>query len=316
MSIKKINIFIGSSIEELKPERDELMRFIQGLNNKYVDRGYFFHGYVCEETPNMMREGGSQALHDEFIRDKADAAIFLFFHRAGEFTMHELRLARETFLAGKKPNVFVFFKAVDNAPDTCEEIRRCVDVVFNDFGHYYKTFADVDTVKLLVSVPQKNYSAAAASNYTARLDLGLIQTTGEQTLEITAIAANAAQYGTVLEVYDPEVTVKVEEYSTQTQVPVEVRLTGEMPENYYGGALSRSADAVDISGPASVVEKAARCVVDYDQSNLSPERSPNAVNLPFYFEDAEGNLLDDSALTVTPHGQSTAIQRITVRQEV
>ena len=148
MSIKKINIFIGSSIEELKPERDELMRFIQGLNNKYVDRGYFFHGYVCEETPNMMREGGSQALHDEFIRDKADAAIFLFFHRAGEFTMHELRLARETFLAGKKPNVFVFFKAVDNAPDTCEEIRRCVDVVFNDFGHYYKMFADVDTVKL------------------------------------------------------------------------------------------------------------------------------------------------------------------------
>ncbi len=175
---------------------------------------------------------------------------------------------------------------------------------------------DVSTVKLRVSVPQKNFTAASAANYTARLDLSQIQTTGEQTLEITASAANATQYGTVLEVYDPKVTVHVEEYSTQTQVPVEVRLTGEMPENYYAGALSRSADAVDISGPASVVEKAARCVVDYDQSNLSPERSPNAVNLPFYFEDAEGNLLDGSALTVTPHGQSTAIQRITVRQEV
>ena len=175
---------------------------------------------------------------------------------------------------------------------------------------------EVSTVKLRVSVPQKNYTAASAANYTARLDLSQIQTTGEQTLEITASASNAAQYGTVLEVYDSQVTVTVEEYSTQSQVPVEVRLTGEMPENYYGGALSRSADSVDISGPASVVEKAARCVVDYDQSSLSPERSPNAVNLPFYFEDAEGNLLDDSALTVTPHGQSTAIQRITVRQDV
>ena len=175
---------------------------------------------------------------------------------------------------------------------------------------------EVSTVKLRVSVPQKNYTAASAANYTARLDLSQIQTTGEQTLEITASASSTAQYGTVLEVYDPQVTVNVEEYSTQSQVPVEVRLTGEMPEHYYGGALSRSADSVDISGPASVVEKAARCVVDYDQSSLSPERSPNAVNLPFYFEDAEGNLLDGSALTVTPHGQSTAIQRIAVRQDV
>ena len=175
---------------------------------------------------------------------------------------------------------------------------------------------DVTTVKLRVSVPQRNYSSAAASNYVARLDLSQIQETGEQTLKITASASSAAQYGTVVEVYDPEVTVNVEEYSTQTQVPVEVRLTGEMPENCYGGAVNRNADSVDISGPASVVEKAVRCVVDYDQSSLSPERSPNAVNLPFYFEDAEGNVLDDSNLTVVPHGQSTAIQRITLRQEV
>ncbi|MBR3742080.1 MAG: hypothetical protein IKN04_16770 [Clostridia bacterium] len=175
---------------------------------------------------------------------------------------------------------------------------------------------DVTTVKLRVSVPQRNYSSAAASNYVARLDLNQIQETGEQTLKITASASNATQFGTVLEVYNPEVTVNVEEYCTQTQVPVEVRLTGEMPENYYGGTVNRSAESVDISGPASVVEKAVRCVVEYDQSALSPERSPNAANLPFYFEDAEGNILDDSDLTVTPHGQSTAIQRITVRQEV
>ena len=150
----------------------------------------------------------------------------------------------------------------------------------------------VSTVKLRVSVPQRNYSSAAASNYVARLDLSQIQHTGEQTLKITASSSN------------------------QAQVPVEVRLTGEMPENYYGGAVSRSADAVDISGPASVVEKAARCVVEYDQSALSPERSPNAANLPFYFEDAEGNVRDDRNLTVTLPGPSDAIQRITVRQDV
>lgn len=175
---------------------------------------------------------------------------------------------------------------------------------------------DVDTVKLRVSVPQKNYSTVSASNYTARLDLSQIQTTGEQTLTITGSVSNSNEYGKVLEVYDADVTVTVEEFATQSQVPVEVRLTGEMPENCYGGTVSRSADSVDISGPASVVEKAARCVVDYDQSSLSPERSPNAVSLPFYFEDAEGSVLDSSGLTVTAHGQSAAIQRVTVRQEV
>ncbi len=175
---------------------------------------------------------------------------------------------------------------------------------------------DVTTVKLRVSVPQRNYSSASASNYVARLDLNQIQRTGEQTLKITASATTASQYGTVVEVYDDDVTVNVEEFSTQAQVPVEVRLVGEMPENYYGGTVSRSAEAVDISGPVSVVEKAVRCVVEYDQSALSPERSPNAANLPFYFEDAEGNVLDDRNLTVTLPGQSAAIQRITVRQDV
>ena len=57
---------------------------------------------------------------------------------------------------------------------------------------------DLDTVDIRVSVPQRNYSAAAASNYTARLDLGQIQTTGEQTLLITASANNATQYGFIV----------------------------------------------------------------------------------------------------------------------
>ncbi len=175
---------------------------------------------------------------------------------------------------------------------------------------------DVDTVRIRASVPQRNYTAASASNYSARLDLSQIQTTGVQTLKITASAGNASQYGTVAEVYDADVTVAVEEYSTLSGVPVEVRFQGEVPEGYWGGTLTRSAESVDISGPASVVENAARCVVVYDQSALSPDRSPNAVNLPFFFEDAAGNQLSAANLTVTPHGQTNAIQRITLSQEV
>ena len=165
---------------------------------------------------------------------------------------------------------------------------------------------DLDTVDLRASVPQRNYTSAAAANYIARLDVSQIQAAGEQTLKITATASNASQYGTVLEVIDPDVTLIVEEYGTLSGVPVEVRRSGEIPEGIYATAVTRSVDSVDISGPKSIVEQAARCVLEYDQSGLSLANTPNTVSLPFFFEDAEGNRLDSSNFTVTPRGQASA----------
>ena len=146
--MKTIRIFIGSSITELELERAKLMSFIQGLNNRYHSRGVFIEGYICEETSGAMHTGGSQAPHNDYIRSGADAAVFMFFHKAGQFTLEEMKLAREAFQAMGRPNVYVFFKAVDKAPDVNEEIQRAVRLVFEDYGHYYKVFDDVDTVKL------------------------------------------------------------------------------------------------------------------------------------------------------------------------
>lgn len=62
--------------------------------------------------------------------------------------LKELELARQAFLEKGKPNVYVFFKAVDGAPDINDNIQKAVSLVFDDYGHYYKMFDDVDTVKL------------------------------------------------------------------------------------------------------------------------------------------------------------------------
>ena len=175
---------------------------------------------------------------------------------------------------------------------------------------------DIDTVTIRASVPQKNYTSASSANYTARLDLSQIQTAGEQTVKLTALSSNATQYGTVKEVMDPDVTIVVEELHSLTGIPVEVRREGALGEGYWAGALEKSVDYVDITGPASVVGQVSRCVVSFDQSTLNPERTPNTFSLPFFFEDAEGNALDGSRLTVTPRGQNVTIQRISVSQEV
>lgn len=173
---------------------------------------------------------------------------------------------------------------------------------------------DTLSVRIRVRVPQRYYSSVNASNYSARLDLSQIPGTGEQTLKVTAASTNTAMYGTVTEVFSPEVTVQVAEYGAQSRVPVEVRTVGDAPAGCYPAALSYSPQYVDIGGPKDIAEAAVRCVVEYDQSTLSTSRNPNTANLAFFFEDAAGNVLDGQNLTVTSSGSSTALQRIAVSQ--
>lgn len=147
--MKKIKIFLGSSITDLHEERLEIESFVQGLNNKYIDQDIYINIYACEETSGAMAIGGSQSVHDKFITDEADATFFMFFHKAGEFTLHELELARSTFIANKnRPNVFVFFKTIGAEPVDNDEIKAVVDKIANEYAHYYKSFEKADTVKL------------------------------------------------------------------------------------------------------------------------------------------------------------------------
>ena len=173
---------------------------------------------------------------------------------------------------------------------------------------------DVDTVSVRVRVPQKNYASVNASNFTARLDLNQVQKVGEQTLKVTVTSLNTSQYGTVQDVLTPDIRVVAEEYGAQSRVPVEVRRTGEVPEGCFAGALTRDTEYVDLAGPKSIVEKAVRCVVNWDQSALSPERTPNTASLAFILEDAQGEALDAGNVTVTYKNQT--ISRIGVSQEV
>ena len=137
--MKTIRIFIGSSVEDLEQERIKLISFIQGLNNKYHNRDIFIEGYL----------NGAQLQQSDYIKSKADVTIFMFYHCVGEYTLQELRLAHAAFVEKGKPNVYVFFKSVDAgepAPD--EDIKQCIKVIFDEYGHYYNVFSHVDTIKL------------------------------------------------------------------------------------------------------------------------------------------------------------------------
>ena len=144
--VERIRFFLGSSIVDLECERFNLNSFITKLRNKLKS----IEGYLCEETPNVMCDGGSQMQHDNYIRDKADAAIFMFFKKAGKYTLKELEIAREAFLKKGKPQVYVFFKTEDKAPDESEDIQRVVRLVKEEYGFDYQVYKHPGTIKLQI----------------------------------------------------------------------------------------------------------------------------------------------------------------------
>ena len=148
--MKKIRIFIGSSIIDLRDERRELVCFIQGLNNRYVDKGIYIEPFVCEELSGEQRKRGTQSHIDAYIENDADATFFMFFEKAGRYTQGELELARRVFLGseGERPKVYVFFKTVGEEHSVSGEARAVAEKVSREYLHYYKKFTDPDTVKL------------------------------------------------------------------------------------------------------------------------------------------------------------------------
>lgn len=147
--MRKIKIFIGSSIDDLAYERRDLVSFIAELNNKYIDRGIYIEPYICEEKSNEMRPEGSQKAHDEYIENDADAMIFMFFKKAGKYTLRELQIAKDTLTSKtKKSHVFIYFKTINNEVADTSEIKSAIDKIAGEYAHYYKKFSEADTIKL------------------------------------------------------------------------------------------------------------------------------------------------------------------------
>lgn len=147
--MRKIKIFIGSSIDDLAYERRDLVSFIAELNNKYIDRGIYIEPYICEEKSNEMRPEGSQKVHDEYIENDADVSIFMFFRKAGKYTLRELQIAKDTLTSkAKKSHVFIYFKTINNEVADTSEIKVAIDKIAGEYAHYYKKFSEADTIKL------------------------------------------------------------------------------------------------------------------------------------------------------------------------
>lgn len=170
----------------------------------------------------------------------------------------------------------------------------------------------LDNVNVRVSVPQGNYTAAQASNYSIRVDLSRIRSAGEQ--EIKILSTNTTAYGTVTEIVPSSVKLTVDEYVTRYRIPVTVVTQGEPPEGFYAADPATDPPMVAVSGPKSLVERIVSAQVVADRSTLPAQEGTVRRALAFTLVDETGAAIESDMLEVT--SESVLLDTIIVEQVV
>ena len=147
MTMKKIKIFLASSIEDLREDRLQVGDFFRQLNEIYLDSEIHFSLIKCEDYDNSIVANGKQAEYDREISE-SELVFFLFFRKVGDYTKHEFDVALESFKTQEKPKIITYFKYVTNINEASDEIKSFMQLLDGELKHYYNTYGHIDTLKL------------------------------------------------------------------------------------------------------------------------------------------------------------------------
>ncbi len=92
--MKKIKIFLASSIVEFKNIRNLVGDTIRQIQNKLIDDGIRLDLFMCEYANNTMSKGRMQERYNDELR-KSDIFIMIIGKKVGEFTIEEYEVSKE-----------------------------------------------------------------------------------------------------------------------------------------------------------------------------------------------------------------------------
>lgn len=202
-----------------------------------------------------------------------------------------------------REKVFTDAAVTVNGEDT---LKRYGFIVLEDIDEV------LSGVDVRVNVPQGQYSAAQASNYSIRVELSRLRKAGEHDVKIQS--TNSSVYGTVTEIVPASVKLTVDEYVTRYRIPVEVATSGEVAEGFYAMEPSTDPPMIAVSGPKSVVERIVSAQVVADQTTLPAQEGNVRRALAFTLVDENGEAIQSDMLEVT--SESVLLDSIIVEQEI
>ena len=157
-----IKIFIGSSITEFEEERKELEIFIRRISDYFEDTyDIKLKPLLCEGEDAAMSDKRKQEVFNDLVKD-SNMCFFIFYTKAGAFTIEELNIAYESFKESKRPKVYVYFKKVVDDIEVDSTVTNLQEKI-NENKQNCVFFEHVDTLKLrilknLIEQEMKDYS--------------------------------------------------------------------------------------------------------------------------------------------------------------
>ena len=148
-----IHIFLGSSLDELRLDREEMGNYVQKLNDVYIDRGVYIKLYECEYENAAMVKGRKQEEYNEEI-GQSDIFLVLFYNQAGQDTIEQFHKALEQFQNTGAPAILTFFRQGEGY-DPKQSVLEFMGELDEQLGHYFKRYTHIDTVKLVLLLQMK-----------------------------------------------------------------------------------------------------------------------------------------------------------------
>ena len=150
--MKNIDIFIGSSIDEFRTERQELINFIYNLRDILSDNGYVFRlmPKICENEDNAMSLTRKQDDYNLLIKNSR-MCLFLFGIKVGNYSLEELNCAFDTFNenADGSPEISFFFRNQEDGCPADPSVEKLEAELVGKQKEFFR-FNNLETVKYRV----------------------------------------------------------------------------------------------------------------------------------------------------------------------
>ncbi len=119
--MKKIKIFLASSIREFEKERIAIGDIVRQIQNRIIDDGIRLDLFMCEFADNSMSNGRMQERYNDELR-KSDIFIMLIGKKAGEFTIEEYEVSKEV----NKIKRYILFQDIES-DNTVLELKNFLE---------------------------------------------------------------------------------------------------------------------------------------------------------------------------------------------
>lgn len=144
--LRKVTFFLGTSSVENEDEKNEILRFVLGLNEKLLNKGIYVQIAPCTEKAYSAVTSDLQTAHEHLIIN-SEVAFFVFFSKIDPVSEIDLIFAVTKFREVGSPKIYTYFFDQSEDDDSVLHMKNYIDQTLN---HYYSIFSSVDSIKLSI----------------------------------------------------------------------------------------------------------------------------------------------------------------------